>query len=78
MYYTRLKDDVKDKLIRLGGSYDTLELIIQDTIEIDDKLYKRKIEKRYNRQYYGRSSYNSTSQTRGSRRDPNAIELDII
>ena len=64
--------------MRLGGSYNTLELIIQDAIEIDDKLYERKIEKRYNRQYRGRSSYNLTSQTRGSRRDPNAIELDII
>ena len=78
MYYTRLKDDVKDELMRLGASYDTLELIIQDAIEINNRLYERKIEKRYNRQYRGRSSYNSTSQTRGSRRDPNAIELDII
>ena len=78
MYYTRLKDDVKDELIRLGASYDTLELMIQDAIEINDRLYERKIEKRYNRQYRGRSSYNSTSQTRGSRRDPNTIELDII
>ena len=78
MYYTRLKDDVKDELIRLGISYDTLELMIQDAIEINDRLYERKIEKRYNRQYRGRSSYNPTSQTRGSRRDPNTIELDII
>ena len=77
MYYRGLKDDVKDKLMRLGASYDTLEEIIQDAIEIDDKLYERKIEKRYNGQYRGRSSYNPTSQTRGSRRDPDAIELDV-
>ncbi|KAI7165969.1 hypothetical protein KC360_g9254 [Hortaea werneckii] len=49
-----------------------------DAIEIDDKLYERKIEKRHNGQYRGRSSYNSTSWTGGSRRDPNAMELDII
>ncbi|KAI6972294.1 hypothetical protein KC327_g18951, partial [Hortaea werneckii] len=78
MYYTGLKDDVKDELMRLGGSHDTLELMIQDAIEIDDKLYERKMEKRYNGQYRGRSSYNSTSWTRGARRDPDAMELDII
>ena len=77
MYYRGLKDDVKDKLMRLGASYDTLEDIIQDAIEIDDKLYERKIEKRYNGQYRGRSGYNPTSWTRGSRRDPNAMELDV-
>ncbi|KAI7607158.1 hypothetical protein KC319_g21332, partial [Hortaea werneckii] len=28
MYYTGLKDDVKDELMRLGASHDTLELMI--------------------------------------------------
>ncbi|OTA22083.1 hypothetical protein BTJ68_14755 [Hortaea werneckii EXF-2000] len=78
MYYTGLKDDVKDELMRSGGSHDTLELMIQDAIEIDDKLYERKMEKRHNGQYRGRSGYNSTSWTGGSRRDPDAMELDII
>ena len=78
MYYTGLKDDVKDELMRSGASHDTLELMIQDAIEIDDRLYERKMEKRHNGQYRGRSGYNSTSWTGGSRRDPDAMELDII
>ncbi|KAI6849248.1 hypothetical protein KC323_g9575 [Hortaea werneckii] len=61
MYYTGLKDDVKDELMRSGASHDTLELMIQDAIEIDDRLYERKMEKRHNGQYRGRSGYNSTS-----------------
>ncbi|KAI6787042.1 hypothetical protein KC361_g9587, partial [Hortaea werneckii] len=39
---------------------------------------ERQQEKRHNGQYRGRSGYNPTSWTGGSRRDPDAMELDII
>ncbi|RMY64884.1 hypothetical protein D0862_15304 [Hortaea werneckii] len=78
MYYRGLKDNVKDELMRSSAAQDTLERLIIAAIEIDNKLYERQQEKRHNGQYRGRSSYNPTSWTRGSRRDPNAMELDII
>ncbi|KAI7517710.1 hypothetical protein KC331_g21573, partial [Hortaea werneckii] len=78
MYYRGLKDNVKDELMRSGAAQDTLERMIQAAIEVDDKLYERQQEKRHNGQYRGRSGYNPTSWTGGSRRDPNAMELDII
>ncbi|KAI7152047.1 hypothetical protein KC349_g9171 [Hortaea werneckii] len=78
MYYRGLKDNVKDELMRSGAAQDTLDRMIQAAIEIDDKLYERQQEKRHNGQYRGRSGYNPTSWTGGSRRDPNAMELDII
>ncbi|KAI7212293.1 hypothetical protein KC365_g14651 [Hortaea werneckii] len=75
---TGLKDNVKDELMRSGAAQDTLERMIQAAIEIDDKLYERQQEKRHNGPYRGRSGYNPTSWTGGSRRDPDAMELDII
>ncbi|KAI7382771.1 hypothetical protein KC328_g11610, partial [Hortaea werneckii] len=44
----------------------------------DVSVQPRQHEKRYNGQYRGRSGYNPTSWTGGSRRDPDAMELDII
>jgi hypothetical protein len=40
---------VKDELIRTRVKIETLEELIRETINIDNKLYKRKIEDRYNR-----------------------------
>jgi hypothetical protein len=40
---------VKDKLIRTRAKIETLEELIRETINIDDKLYERKIEDRYDR-----------------------------
>jgi hypothetical protein len=39
---------VKDELIRIGAKVETLEELIRETINIDNKLYERKIEDRYN------------------------------
>ncbi|KAI6813192.1 hypothetical protein KC342_g16956 [Hortaea werneckii] len=78
MYYRGLKDNVKDELMRSGAAQNTLDRMIEAAIEIDDKLYERQQEKRHNGQYRGRSGYNPTSWTGGSRRDPDAMELDII
>ncbi|KAI7187370.1 hypothetical protein KC316_g6821 [Hortaea werneckii] len=64
--------------MRSRGSHDPLELLMQDAIEIDDQLYERKMGKCHKGQYRGRSGYNSTSWIGGSRRDSDAMELDII
>ena len=48
IYRRGLKDNVKDKLIRLGIIINTLDKLIKEVIEIDNKLFKRSIEKRYN------------------------------
>jgi hypothetical protein len=40
---------VKDELIRTRAKIKTLEELIRETINIDNKLYKRKIEDRYDR-----------------------------
>jgi hypothetical protein len=40
---------VKDELIRTRVKIETLEELIRETINIDDKLYKRKIKDYYDR-----------------------------
>ena len=47
MYRCSLKENVKDKLMRSKGEFQTLKQLINEAIEIDDKLYKRAIEKRH-------------------------------
>ena len=47
MYYRGLKDNVKDKIVRANANTSTLKNIIRAAIDIDDRLYKRAIEKRY-------------------------------
>ena len=46
IYRQRLKENVKDKLIRYAGRIKLLDKLIQAFIELDNKLYKRAIEKR--------------------------------
>ena len=48
MYRRSLKENVKDELIRAGIKIESLDDLIRITIEIDDNLYKRSIERRYN------------------------------
>ena len=48
MYRRGLKENVKDELIRSGGVIDTLDGLIEEAIETNDKLFERSIEKRYN------------------------------
>ena len=43
-----LKENIKDKLIRDYRSYKNLTEIIETAIKLNNKLYKRVIEKRYN------------------------------
>jgi hypothetical protein len=38
---------VKDELIRIGVKIETLEELIKETININNKLYERKIENYY-------------------------------
>ena len=48
MFRRGLKDYVKDKLTRSGAVLETLSKLIKESINIDDKWYKRSIEKKYN------------------------------
>ena len=83
------KDNVKDEFIRDSRTYENLIEIIEIAVDLDDKLYERAIEKRYDRgstsnaaSYSGRpfDRYNS-SQPKGfgdSYYGPTLIELDSI
>ena len=47
IYRKGLKDNVKDKLMRYGGTTDTMDTLIEAAIELHDKLYERSMEKRH-------------------------------
>jgi hypothetical protein len=47
MYRRGLKEEVKDELMRYSARTDSLNLLIQASIEIDDRLYERRMEKKY-------------------------------
>ena len=47
MFRRGLKDNVKDELIRWGGELKDLNQLIEAAVELDDKLYERAMEKRY-------------------------------
>ena len=57
MYRRSLKENVKDELIRAGMKIESLDDLIRATIEIDDNLYERAIEKRYDVAPRGKSGY---------------------
>ncbi len=62
MYYKGLKDNVKDELVRTGKNETTnLDTLIKSSIDIDDRLYERAMEKRHTGQGRGRTSYVPTS-----------------
>ena len=46
IYQQELKENIKDKLIKYAGRIKLLNKFIQASIEFDNKLYKRAIEKR--------------------------------
>ena len=72
MYRRGLKENVKNELIRSKGEFQTLEQLINKAIKINDKLYKRAIEKRY---IMGGRTYALLGRSGGrGRRD--LIELD--
>ena len=47
MFRRGLKDYVKDKLTRSGVVLETLSELIKELIDIDNKWYKRSIEKKH-------------------------------
>jgi hypothetical protein len=80
-----LKDDVKDKLIRTGALLQTISALILESIRLDDMLYDRKMEKKYNyyrhkKGYLGNRGFFKASN-QYTKLDPyghTPIELDII
>ncbi len=48
MYYRGLKDNVKDELMRSRQDQALLIELIKASIDVDDKLYERAIEKKHN------------------------------
>lgn len=84
MYRRGLKDGVLDKLEFTGVQIEDLDALVKETIEIDDKLYKRyteKKEKENYRQYTG-PTYQSHNQGRSNQERRNyhhdPMELDVI
>jgi hypothetical protein len=57
MYRRSLKENVKDELMRTGQKIENLDELIRVTIEIDDNLYERAIERRHNVAPRSKSSY---------------------
>jgi len=45
MYRHKLKETVKDKLMRYKGNINTPNALIKASVELDDKLYKQTMEK---------------------------------
>ena len=66
---------MKDELIRTGGIINTLDRLIKEAIEIDNKLFKRSIEKRYNGGTSGIGHLTFFTKSRSYR--PNHKERDL-
>jgi len=54
MFKRGLKENVKDELMRSGARFDTIQTLVEVAIDVDDKLYERAMEKRYD-QPHGRA-----------------------
>ena len=57
MYRRGLKDNVKDELMRDGRVIDSMDELTKAAIEIDNKLYERAMEKRYDGGNQGRAGF---------------------
>jgi hypothetical protein len=57
MYRRGLKENVKDELMRTGEKIEDLDDLIRATIEIDDNLYERSMERRHDVAPRGKSGY---------------------
>ena len=57
MYRRGLKEHVKDKLIRDGRRIDNLGSLVKVTIDLNDKLYKRALERRYDSKVSGKAGF---------------------
>jgi hypothetical protein len=47
MFKRDLKKNVKNELMRSGARFDTIQTLMKIAIDVDDKLYKRAMKKRY-------------------------------
>ena len=74
MYRRGLKENVKDELMRFGGVIDTLDQLIENAIEIDDKLFERTMEKRHDGGTSGEGRSTFFAKSRSYR--PNHKERD--
>ena len=77
MFRRKLKNNVKNELMRNGTFIENFEKLIEQTIEIDDKLYERTMEKRHdgsgfgNHKYgYGNSNFSNNKSTSRPPPDP--------
>ena len=71
IYRRGLKDNIKDELMRTGARLDDLDILIKESIEIDDKLFERQMEKKYNggiRGFAGFKNQRGYFQARDKRR----------
>ena len=53
MFWRKLKNNVKNEFMRNGTFIENFEKLIEQTIEIDDKLYKRTMEKHHDGNGFG-------------------------
>jgi len=81
MFRRSLKDNVKDELIRDRRTNKDLDELIRTAIDLDNKLYERNIEKRYNIRIRGSAGYvprrSWTTKGNGSFNRGDPIELDV-
>ena len=57
MFRRGLKEQVKDELMRDGRTIRNLTELIEIAIDLDDKLYERAVERKYDSRPGGRSGY---------------------
>ncbi len=48
MFKQDLKNNIKNKLMRTDAKIDSIQILIEISISIDNRLYKQNIKKRYN------------------------------
>jgi hypothetical protein len=89
MYRRGLKENVKDELMRTGQKIENLDELIRATIEIDDNLYERAMERRHDVAPRGKSGYvpyrsNNNYKGKNNQRNqyqdpygPMPMELDV-
>jgi len=51
MFKRDLKKNVKDELMRSDARFDIIQTLVKIAIDVDDKLYKRAMKKRYNQSH---------------------------
>ena len=51
MFKRDLKKNVKDELMSIEARFDTIQTLVKIAIDVDDKLYKRAMKKRYDQSH---------------------------